>query len=148
MHFLTNSTHSIHFLWFFSFPSTLPSVYHFVCTSAVPFIYPSIQWFHFWKFLSFSFAVSLFIIYHFNRKLKRKKNCQHIQLFFSFSNFFFKYFINKCLYSFVSKIREKVGKKYLYYYLRGKKYLYYYLRGCTCLNRIFFCSKIPTHSYI
>ena len=27
-------------------------------------------------------------------------------------------------------------------------YLYYYLRGCTCLNRIFFCSKIPTHSYI
>ena len=27
-------------------------------------------------------------------------------------------------------------------------YLYYYLRGCTCLNRIFFCSKIPTHFYV
>ena len=35
-------------------------------------------------------------------------------------------------------------QKCIYIYI----YIYYYLRDCTCLNQIFFCSKIPTHFYI
>ena len=53
--------------------------------------------------LSFSFAVCLFILYHFNRKLN-KKIIKIFNFFFLFLIFFLKYFINECLYLFVSKI--------------------------------------------
>ena len=62
---------------------------------------------------------------------KKKKNCSHVK-------------------HYLQKIGPHSQYTYVGFYtiIYTIIYLYYYLRGCTCLNRIFFCSKIPTHSYI
>ena len=58
---------------------------------------------------------------------------------FSFS------FMCKAMYPF----EKNLFSKFKLYITNMKLYsLYYYLRVCICLNRIFFCSKIPTHFYI
>ena len=65
---------------------------------------------------------------------------KHIYSFYSFLFLFC-----KAMYPF----EKNLFSKFKLYITNMKLYsLYYYLRVCTCLNRIFFCSKIPTHSYI